>query len=82
MQLLLGQDDAGHKVGPSYFLQALLQFGANERIATDAWVTNHYCWTVWKLAAYEHSHPIMLKGKLLTAQVVLDQLTYRYEHLG
>lgn len=73
----LHQDGGRQEVGPQYFLRPLLDAGANERIATDAWLANNYCWVVWKLAAYEHSHPCQLKGKLLTGDVVLDQLKYR-----
>lgn len=67
-----------HEVGPEWFLETLLNAGANKQTATQAWVDNHYSWVIWKLAAYEQSHSAQLKGKLLTAEVVLDQLKYRY----
>lgn len=75
--LLFVQEGGTHEVGAEWFLEMLLKAGANKQSASQAWVDNHYSWVIWKLAAYEHSHPARLKGKLLTAEVVLDQLKYR-----
>ena len=62
----------------------LLAAGANPTYACGAWVENHYRWAVWKLARLEllHSAPggdggRGVRGRLLTAAVVLDELRYR-----
>ena len=55
----------------------LHEAGASQRLATEAWVGNQYCWVVWKLAAYEQTYPELLQGKLLTPQVIQDQLKFR-----
>lgn len=64
-------------LSPDDFLVMLHEAGANPRLATEAWVGNQYCWVVWKLAAYEQTYPEQLEGKLLTLEVVLDQLKYK-----
>lgn len=60
----------------------LHEAGANQPLATEAWVGNQYCWVVWKLAGYEQTYPQQLQGKLLTPEVVFDQLKYRYAVLA
>ena len=60
----------------------LREAGANQGLATEAWVGNQYCWAVWKLAGYEQTYPQQLQGKLLTPEVVFDQLKYRYAALA
>ena len=65
-------------LGPQDFVGMLHEAGANQRLASEEWVVNCYCWTVWKLAAYEQTYPQQLQGRLLTLQVVLDQLKYRW----
>ena len=64
-------------MSPEVFVRALRDAGASPRVATEAWISNHYRWVMWKLAAYEASYPEQLKGKLLKTDVVLDQLKYR-----
>ena len=71
------QDGKEKELGPQDFLGMLHEAGANQRLATEEWVVNCYCWTVWKLAAYEQTYPQQLQGRLLTLQVVLDQLKQR-----
>ena len=66
------------ELGPQDLVGMLHEAGANQRLATEEWVVNCYCWTVWKLAAYEQTYPQQLQGRLLTLQVVLDQLKYRW----
>ncbi|KAL0024592.1 hypothetical protein WJX77_001215 [Trebouxia sp. C0004] len=68
------------RLGPEDFMNMLHEAGASQRLATEAWLSNCYHWTLWKLAAYEQTYPEQLQGKLLTKDVVLDQLKYRYEH--
>jgi len=43
------------------------------------WISNHYRWIVWKLAAMERRFPQCLGRKYLTYQHVLAQLRTRYE---
>ena len=74
------QDGKQQALGPEDFVGMLHEAGANQRLATEAWVTNAYCWAVWKLAAYEETYTRQLQGKLLTQGVVLDQLKYRSAH--
>ncbi len=71
------QDGHEQSLGPDDFMTMLHEAGANQRLATEAWLSNCYCWTIWKLAAYEQTYPGQLQGKLLTKDVVLDQLKYR-----
>lgn len=68
-------------MGPEDFCRTLHAAGANRRLATEGWVCNQYCWVVWKLAAYEATYPKQLQGKLLTSEVILDQLKFRCDHL-
>ena len=77
----LAQKDAQQQMGPEGYLKALLEAGANARVATEAWLSNQCRWIMWKLAAYESSYPDQLQGKLLRADVVLDQLKYRWDPL-
>ncbi|GLI69821.1 hypothetical protein VaNZ11_014525, partial [Volvox africanus] len=55
-----------------------LPLSARER-ATDPWVTNHYRWIVWKLAAYERRFPGHCRGRSLTPAAVLDQIRRRVQ---
>ena len=71
------QDGQEQSLGPEDFMTMLHETGANQRLATEAWVSNCYCWILWKLAAYEQTYSEQLQGKLLTKDVVLDQLKYR-----
>ena len=71
------QDGQEQNLGPDDFMNMLHEAGANQRLATEAWLSNCYCWTIWKLAAYEQTYPEQLQGKLLTKDAVLDQLQYR-----
>ena len=71
------QDGQEQSLGPEDLMTMLHEAGANERLATEAWLSNCYCWTLWKLAAYEQTYPEQLQGKLLTKDVMLDQLKYR-----
>ena len=64
-------------MGCEGFLPDLLEAGAKPCLATQAWLSTQYCWAVWKLAAYEHTYPDQLQGRLLTRDVVLDQLKFR-----
>lgn len=69
-------------MGPEDFCRMLHAAGANNRLATEGWVSNQYCWVVWKLAAYEATYPEQLQGKLLTSEVILDQLKFRCDQLS
>lgn len=71
------QDDQEQLLRADEFLTMLHEAGANQSLATQAWLGNQYCWVVWKLTAYEQTYPDQLKGRLLTPDVVLDQLKYR-----
>lgn len=71
------QEGKEGQLGPEDFCRVLHAAGANGRLATEGWVRNQYCWVMWKLAAYERTYPHLLLGKLLTPEVVLDQLKYR-----
>jgi len=66
------QDGQEQSLGPEDFVNMLHEAGANQRLATEAWLR-----TLWKLAAYEQTYSEQLQGKLLTKDVVLDQLKYR-----
>jgi hypothetical protein len=64
---------------------ALLAWGVNPEKASAAWVSNHFKWIVWKLAAYDrklmgHSSSSSGGGRgwCLSADVLLQQLQYRY----
>ncbi|KAK9829033.1 hypothetical protein WJX72_003535 [[Myrmecia] bisecta] len=73
----VGQD--GQQLGMEEFTGLLVEAGADPRLATSAWVANHFRLVVWKLAMYQAQRPQQLAGRLLTAGVILDQLRYRYE---
>lgn len=58
--------------------EALLALGASHDHATEAWVRNHYRWVVWKLARLELlRQPAGMRGRLLTRDVVMDELQAR-----
>ncbi|XP_022108056.1 uncharacterized protein LOC110988636 [Acanthaster planci] len=72
-------DDAG-TAGKEEFFNALLDTpGVDPKLLTADWVSNHYRWIVWKLAAMERAYPQHLAGRLLTPHWVLLQLKYRYD---
>jgi breast cancer 2 susceptibility protein len=50
-----------------------------DKLASVAWVKNHYKWIVWKLASMERMFPQDYANQYLTAARVLSQLKYRYE---
>ena len=75
------QDAKEQQLGPEDLCSMLHAAGANRRLATEGWVCNQYCWVVWKLAAYERTYPDQLQGKLLTSEVILDQLKFRCDKL-
>lgn len=53
--------------------------GAVDKLASLAWVKNHYKWIVWKLASMERMFPQDYANQYLTPARVLAQLRYRYE---
>ena len=59
------------------FHKSLLEAGARLQDAEIPWVLNHLQWICWKLAALELQHP-QLKGQLLCAEMILDELKIRY----
>ena len=67
----------GSDLGCEDFERLLLDAGARSQNASKPWVENHLQWICWKLAAKEAQHT-KLKGKLLDADVVLDELKMRY----
>jgi breast cancer 2 susceptibility protein len=66
-------------IGKDEMKEALIMAGANPRLATMEWVSNHYRWIVWKLACTERKFPSEFSGRYLNAENVLYQLKYRYE---
>lgn len=72
--MLTAQNSLGHQE----LQEQLLVSGANAAYATEAWVRNHYRWVVWKLARLELLHGAEMRGRLLTAGVVLDELKARW----
>ncbi|KAH9507267.1 hypothetical protein Btru_056772 [Bulinus truncatus] len=53
--------------------------GVDPSLLDNIWLTNHYRWIVWKLAAYEVFFPHHLAGRSLTPDNVMLQLKYRYD---
>lgn len=60
-----------------HFRRLLLAAGAEAHAATEGWVANHVCWVLRKLHAYEAAWPVQLQGKLMTEDVMLDELQRR-----
>ncbi len=58
-------------------LARLLSAGADARYTTLEWVANAHRWVVWKCVRVEAMHG-SLAGRLLQADVVLDELKYRW----
>jgi breast cancer 2 susceptibility protein len=54
-----------------------LKDGANPKLATEAWVTNHYKWLIWKHASFARRFS---QGKHLWCfDEILNSIKYRYE---
>ncbi|KAI5076154.1 hypothetical protein GOP47_0008219 [Adiantum capillus-veneris] len=71
--------DGLESIGAEEFRLMLLEAGGNSQVVTKEWVENHYRWIVWKLASVERSYPSKVANKLVTIQVVFDELRHRYE---
>ncbi|XP_041371024.1 LOW QUALITY PROTEIN: breast cancer type 2 susceptibility protein homolog [Gigantopelta aegis] len=72
-------DDDGF-AGTEEFYKAFLTIeGVDSSFVTDIWVTNHYKWIVWKLAAYEVAFPQQFGGRSISPDSVMLQLKYRYD---
>jgi hypothetical protein len=56
----------------------LLEAGARSDWATDAWALNHFRWAVWKLARCELAAGPAAAGRLLTPDILEDELRRRY----
>ncbi|XP_066949645.1 breast cancer type 2 susceptibility protein-like isoform X2 [Macrobrachium rosenbergii] len=50
--------------------------GVSPRLVPSGWVSNHYKWIVWKLAAIERC---LTKKKFLTLENLVARLKYRYD---
>ena len=75
--LFLGEDKcAGLPEVTKAFLSSP---GVDPKLISEEWIANHYKWVVWKLASYERSYPQAFSGRVLTPDVVLSQLKYRYD---
>lgn len=57
--------------------EALLAGGASDCEASLEWVTNHYRWVVWKLAAYDRKLQRGCEEATLTQENVMQQLRHR-----
>lgn len=66
-------------VGATEMHAVLLACGANPKIISPEWTSNHYRWIVWKLAGMERRFPHQLANRHLLPHTVLHQLLYRYE---
>ncbi|XP_075418881.1 breast cancer type 2 susceptibility protein [Tenrec ecaudatus] len=68
------------QAGKEEFYRALCDTpGVDPRLISQAWVSNHYRWIVWKLAAMEVSFPKEFANRCLHPERVLLQLKYRYD---
>ena len=72
-------DNPDESIGYNEMRTLLIGDGAAEKLASVAWVKNHYKWIVWKLASMERMFPQDYANQYLTAARVLSQLKYRYE---
>ncbi|XP_045149945.1 breast cancer type 2 susceptibility protein [Echinops telfairi] len=71
--------NSGH-AGKEEFYRALCDTpGVDPQLISQAWVSNHYRWIVWKLAAMEVSFPKEFASRCLHPERVLLQLKYRYD---
>ena len=59
--------------------QALYATGVDPEKADVFWVSNHYRWIAWKLAAMERRFPEHYGGQALTRERVVGQLRQRYD---
>ena len=53
--------------------------GVDKKLVSFEWFSNHYRWTVWKLAAVEVAFPSQCAGRYLTPDWLMKQLRYRYD---
>ncbi|XP_036027806.1 breast cancer type 2 susceptibility protein [Onychomys torridus] len=68
------------KAGKEEFYRALCDTpGVDPKLLSSAWVSNHYRWIVWKLAAMEFAFPKEFANRCLNPERVLLQLKYRYD---
>ncbi|XP_059105870.1 LOW QUALITY PROTEIN: breast cancer type 2 susceptibility protein [Peromyscus eremicus] len=68
------------KAGKEEFYRALCDTpGVDPQLLSSAWVSNHYRWIVWKLAAMEFAFPKEFANRCLNPERVLLQLKYRYD---
>ncbi|TRY66003.1 hypothetical protein DNTS_003782, partial [Danionella cerebrum] len=72
--------DIKASVGKEEFYRALCDTpGVDPRLISEAWVSNHYRWIVWKRASMERTFPDTMGGLCLTPEQVLLQLKFRYD---
>ncbi|KAL1768376.1 breast cancer type 2 susceptibility protein isoform X1 [Sigmodon hispidus] len=68
------------KAGKEEFYRALCDTpGVDPKLISSTWVSNHYRWIVWKLAAMEFAFPKEFANRCLNPERVLLQLKYRYD---
>ncbi|XP_050017867.1 breast cancer type 2 susceptibility protein isoform X4 [Alexandromys fortis] len=68
------------KAGKEEFYRALCDTpGVDPKLISSVWVSNHYRWIVWKLAAMEFAFPKEFANRCLNPERVLLQLKYRYD---
>ena len=69
--------------GVQWFHRSVLSAGCNPKLASQAWVANHFRWIVWKLGCMERAYPAVCCGNTLTSHGVMRQLLHRYfrEHV-
>ncbi|KAJ8326805.1 hypothetical protein O5D80_004250 [Batrachochytrium dendrobatidis] len=67
-------DFQGHSAARSSIIAA----GANQKLANEAWVQNHYSLILWKLASLVRRFPFEYRT-YLSFDTVVQQLKYRYE---
>lgn len=68
------------KAGKEEFYRALCDTpGVDPKLISSIWVSNHYRWIVWKLAAMEFAFPKEFANRCLNPERVLLQLKYRYD---
>ncbi|XP_070553745.1 breast cancer type 2 susceptibility protein-like [Ptychodera flava] len=72
--------DGSGTIGKEQFLSALYSTpGVDSELISEEWVSNHYKWIVWKLAAMEVAYPNIFASRFLTPDMVMLQLKYRYD---
>jgi len=69
------QDGAG-PLSAAAVEKLLREAGADPALATAEWAAHHLAMVTWKCARHERSHP-PLRGRLLTAPIIVDQLLRR-----